>query len=294
MLQQTWEFLFLETFLKCDSEVQCNVSVLKINAIHHHCLQNPRMTKNCSSSAYSKVLYPTNCTLWRREGGNAFQMLSLILILIQCILLPVIKSKSYILHYEFTDFMDIPCVVVEVSCNSSFSIIKNDENVSFAFDYTHNGSGSCSLRSGSFVNMRLQKGYIVHWFWFFTPEPFMEMFGQGFNTVGAEEYLLHGTYALTNLSVFNEFTNETYCANVTALPGMLCNYGFYALNILQRNLCLETSSAIVINYFFSARNVPLTSILSCDFFSIFKIFGNLVFKMDKFKFRHIGPSNLLL
>ncbi|KAH9285121.1 hypothetical protein ECG_02906 [Echinococcus granulosus] len=117
--------------------------------------------------------------------------------------------------------MDIPCVVVEVSCNSSFSIIKNDENVSFAFDYTHNGSGSCSLRSGSFVNMRLQKGYIVHWFWFFTPEPFMEMFGQGFNTVGAEEYLLHGTYALTNLSVFNEFTNETYCANVTALPGQV-------------------------------------------------------------------------
>lgn len=55
----------------------------------------------------------------------------------------------------------------------------------------------------------------------------MEMFGQGFNTVGAEEYLLHGTYSLTNLSVYNEDTNEIYYANVTAMAGMLLNFQLY-------------------------------------------------------------------
>lgn len=86
------------------------------------------------------------------------------------------------------------------------------------------GSGSCDLRNGSFVNMPLQNGYIMHWHWLFDPEPFMEMFGQGFNTVGAEEYLLHGTYTLANLTVTNVATKEIFRANTTSHPGLFNNY----------------------------------------------------------------------
>ena len=74
--------------------------------------------------------------------------------------------------------------------------------------------------------MHVQQGYEIRWYWFFTPEPFMEMFGQGFNTVGAEEYLLHGTYSLTNLSIYNENTKEIFLANISALPGKSLVYRF--------------------------------------------------------------------
>lgn len=59
----------------------------------------------------------------------------------------------------------------------------------------------------------------MHWHWLFEPESFMEMFGQGFNTVGAEEYLLHGTYTLASLTVTNAITKETFRANTTSYPG---------------------------------------------------------------------------
>lgn len=61
----------------------------------------------------------------------------------------------------------------------------------------------------------------MHWRWLFEPEPFMEMFGQGFNTVGAEEYLLHGTYTLLNLTLTDSVTKEVLRAKTKSCAGLL-------------------------------------------------------------------------
>ncbi|VDN98857.1 unnamed protein product [Rodentolepis nana] len=139
--------------------------------------------------------------------------------------LPLSDHSAYeVITYEFVDKTNTTCVIIEIPKNSSFYITKPDENISIAFDDPTKGSGKCDLRNGTFVNMPLQNGYNLQWHWLFDPEPFMEMFGQGFNTVGAEEYLLHGTYALANLTVTNMATKEILRANTTSYSGLLNRY----------------------------------------------------------------------
>uniref|UniRef100_A0A5K3ER07 Lysosome-associated membrane glycoprotein 5 n=1 Tax=Mesocestoides corti TaxID=53468 RepID=A0A5K3ER07_MESCO len=148
--------------------------------------------------------------------GNVFRIQTLLLTLLQCMVAQDFQAKESNIRFEVSDLRNLTCLVIEVSSNLTFYIINEESNTSYTIDSMHRGSGNCSLRNGSFVNMFLTKGYILQWFWIFTPEPFMEMFGLGFNTVGAEEYLLHGTYSLTKLTVYKYGTDELYSANLSA------------------------------------------------------------------------------